>query len=667
MYFKLALKNVRKSYRDYLIYFLTLALSVCLFYVFNSFQASTAVMDLNERAAEMLNMMSVLMGVLSFFVVIVFAFLILYANQFLIKRRKKEFGIYSLLGMENHKISKILVYETLCIGVLSLIFGLIAGVVLSQLMSAITAQLFMVGFSYHFVISKVSLVVTVVCFSAIFIIVMLFNDRNIRKLQLIELLQASHKQEKIRLKKLWVSVVLFILSLLCIGLAYFFAMNVQLFVGFFRETLILGMVGTFLFFISLSGFLLRFIQTNKSIYLKGLNMFSLKQVHAKLSSTSISVSIVCLMLLLSIGALATGLNMSQSFNRDIALSTPYDMSYFVYRDVDDSRVFDENWVKDWLQEDPDIEGVSLIHTYDMIINIDDLSTFLEGDELALFGQNARLNVVEVSEYNQAMRLIGKDEITLQKGQGYLFAGLDVAVSAAESIVEHHAKFDVLGEIVEVMDEPVVLQRLSTSPNLSSGMYLVVNDGILKKAKSLIYVYNAEVKEGVDLNTVDLRYDERLKQYNEESPDDYLYLSNSFTTSDAVKENSIGLSVTVTYVGIYLGMVFILACAAILALQQLSEASDNVSRYQLLKKLGASHEMINRAVFFQVGLYFLVPLLLALVHSVVGIHAVSNVLSIFGQGNNFTSILFGAGIITLLYGCYFMLTYFNYCKILNNKE
>ena len=145
------------------------------------------------------------------------------------------------------------------------------------------------------------------------------------------------------------------------------------------------------------------------------------------------------------------------------------------------------------------------------------------------------------------------------------------------------------------------------------------------------------------------------------------VSNYFVTREAIEEKSIGLSVTVTYVDIYLGMVFILACAAILALQQLSEASDNIARYQLLQKLGASHEMINHAVFFQVGLYFLVPLLLALVHSVVGIHAVSNVLSIFGQGNNFISILFGAGIITLLYGCYFVLTYFNYCKILNNKE
>ena len=140
--FSLALRNIKKSIKDYSIYFITLVIAVAIFYIFNSVDSQTAMMSISKSTMEIVQAIVNVLSYISVFVSIVLGFLIVYANNFLIKRRKKEIGIYLTLGMSKFKVSTVLVLETIIIGVISLGIGLILGVGLSQLLSIFKANLF---------------------------------------------------------------------------------------------------------------------------------------------------------------------------------------------------------------------------------------------------------------------------------------------------------------------------------------------------------------------------------------------------------------------------------------------------------------------------------------------------------------------------------------------
>ena len=185
MYYKIAIGNVKKSFKDYTIYFLTLALVVCIFYSFNSIESQKAVLELKSSGKESINALVTVIAYISVFVSIVLGSLIIYANNFLIKKRKKELGIYMVLGMGKGKISRILVTETLIVGVMSLISGLLLGIIASQGLSLLTSKLFDIPMSdYSFIISISSIGKTILYFSIMFFLVIIFNTAIISKYSL---------------------------------------------------------------------------------------------------------------------------------------------------------------------------------------------------------------------------------------------------------------------------------------------------------------------------------------------------------------------------------------------------------------------------------------------------------------------------------------------------
>ena len=200
--FKLIFKNVHKNLRDYLIYFLTLMLSVSLFYAFNSISDQPAFSEMGMTRALLYDQLGILLSALSVLIAIVLAFLIIYANQFLLKRRKKELGIYVMLGMKKGRISRIFAGETFCVGVIALVVGLILGFILSQGISMIALKLFAIELDkYQLVFSMGAFRQTVICFALIFFLVMLFNVWSVSSVQLIDLLTASRKNERLKSEK----------------------------------------------------------------------------------------------------------------------------------------------------------------------------------------------------------------------------------------------------------------------------------------------------------------------------------------------------------------------------------------------------------------------------------------------------------------------------------
>lgn len=330
MYSKIALNNVKRSFKDYTIYFFTLTFAVCIFYCFNSLQSQTVMFEMNEFQAQYVEVTQDLLGGVSIFVSVVLGGLIIYATNFLIKRRKKEFGIYMTLGMSKRKISIILFMETVLIGIISLVVGLILGILFSQVLSLLTAKLFEVEITkFKFILSSEAVIKSISYFGIIYVIVMIFNVVVISKYKLIDLISASRKSENIKLRNPIISVVVLIIAIIMLVIAYYFGLITNLDFGDkrFTASIILGILGTLGVFYGLASVALFFIQRSKNTYLNKLNIFTIRQITSKFNTNFISMTVICLMLFITIGILTSGLSLKKSFEYSLEEFTQFDATW----------------------------------------------------------------------------------------------------------------------------------------------------------------------------------------------------------------------------------------------------------------------------------------------------------------------------------------------------
>ena len=351
MLFKLSLKNISKSIKDYAIYFFTLILGVAIFYIFNAIDDQTVMMNVSSSTYEIIKLMTNILSDISVFVSFILAFLIIYASRFLIKRRNKEFGIYLTLGMSKRKISLILFFETLIIGIMSLVVGLGVGFLLSQLMSILVANMFEADLTkFQFIFSKTACIKTLIYFGIMYFIVMIFNTINISKCKLIDLLHSSKKSEQIKLKNPWLCTIIFIASCIALGYAYY-----QVTGGIDKLSnannifipIAIGAISTFLIFWSLSGLLLKIFMSMKNTYYKGLNSFTLRQFSSKINTMAFSMTVICLMLFITICVLSSALSLKNSMTNNLNTLAPADIEFTKKSNIpDDNSKYSEQEKKD---------------------------------------------------------------------------------------------------------------------------------------------------------------------------------------------------------------------------------------------------------------------------------------------------------------------------------
>lgn len=643
MYSKLALRNVKKSYRDFFIYFITLTFSVSLFYVFSSFGAQASIMNLSTSQGSMVEALIRIMNAMSYIVAVVFAFLILYANHFLIKRRHQELGVYTLLGMPKRYISRILIYETLYIGVFSLGSGLLLGLALSQITTLLSAKVLSVSTQYHFVYSMSATLKTIVCFMIIFMVVMIFNGVIMNKYKLIDLLRSKRQNETLKVRKTWMSVVVFILACLLIGYAYKLALKPLELIRLLPLVLVTGALGTFMLFLSFSGFMLKFMQINRKRYNKGLNSFVFRQVSAKISSTYKMMAVITLMLLIAIGALATAFNLNYVLGNEVEKATGYDVSVVVAGSEgnDYSSLFE------------DVAGIKnhiAASIYDLGIEAKDMGMTHElyGNQRILFMTQSDFNALRMHEGLEPIQLSNQD-VFFQKAPT---AGLQIDDLLK---LDHINILDTSFKLQENRDGKSV--RIANG-SMIHGALFVVNDSHLPNLQSKMisndawnqntFVYNIGV-EGTQEDVV--------TTINQNLEGKSLGLYHSIISSNEVIESMNGTELLFTYVGLYLGLVFLLSSVVVLALQQLSEASDNQARYRVLSKLGADSKLIKNSILKQISIYFFLPLIIALIHAYVGIKAMNVNLNLAGLApDTMMPALLTTIAIIVMYLIYFIITY-----------
>lgn len=654
MYFKLATRNLKKSLKDYTIYFLTLVFGVCIFYTFNSIESQRVMMDLNDMQAAAFQLTDIVMAVASVFISFVLGFLIVYANNYLIKRRKKEFGIYMTLGMENKQLSRLIFVETMLIGFISLVVGIGLGVLLSQGLSIFTAQLFKVNLvNFTFVFSKIEFIKTTVCFGLIYIVVLIFNSSIIRRVKLIDLLTSARKNEKLRVKNIWISVVVFIISVTMIGSAYYIVLkNGVAVIGptTIGIPVLLGSIGTFLFFFSLSGFLLKTIQSNKKFYLKDLNMFVLRQINSKINTTFISMTFICLMLFVAICTLSSGLGISRGINKDIEDLTQFDGTIW--------NLNGDN-IENLLGRD-NLERISNYAEYTNYDSEVPYSKFLtkegmeKGSSYYPIFTDANITLISLSDFNSLLNLLGKEEVSLGENEYLVFGDISDVQKSIQEAIDNKTEININGNRLIPADKQVfnIISYDSTMKN--NICTFVVNDNLVNGLNSISTYLNVNYKG--DKESSEEKVTEMVEANSIGDNSSLYYISKM-----GVESTTAGLGAMVSYLAIYMGVIFLITSAAVLALQQLCESADNVYRYELLKKVGVDEKVINKSLFTQIGIYFMIPLALAIIHSIVGLKFSQG--AIVGNGSMMKYILITLLILIVVYGGYFIATYNNAKKMI----
>lgn len=670
MYSKIAINNVKKSFKDYTIYFLTIAFAVCIFYSFNAIDAQKAVLDMNKSQAEYMTVVTTLISYVSVFVSFILGGLILYANNFLIKKRKKELGIYMTLGMKKSKISKILLGETLIVGILSLAAGLLLGVLLSQGLSLFTAKLFEVDMTeFKFIISFGAISKTILYFAIIFGILMIFNTTIVSRYKLIDMLNAGRKNEEIKIKNPIVSSIVFIISALILIVAYYLVSKVGLNMQKieFKASIVLGILGTVGFFFGISGFLIAIVQKSKNIYFKKLNIFITRQISSKVNTNFISMAVISLMLFITIVLLSTGLSFKNALEAGIV--APFDASVKLYTEEGDKYTSVEQLLNIAKYDFKDNKAI-FFNTYRM--DGPDPNSILKDYAVGEFKKDLdngkqrweSIDLIKLSDFNKLRELEGKSTFTMNDDEVMLLSNFNTAKSSIENMIKLKGIVNLNGKEYKVANTEYLDDALYNSEIADNVLTLIVNDNF----DGDIYLSNAYMNVNYK-NPGDESAEEDIKNsfYNTKDNKELYDLPLITYTKQDVYDQNKTMGVTILYIGLYLGIVFLIASAAVLALQQLSEASDSSDRYKALKKIGATEKMINKTIFAQTVIYFVMPLGLAIVSSIVGINVVNKFLSMYGNTNIVPTSLLTLAILVIVYGGYFYVTYTGYKSIVKNSK
>lgn len=655
--FNISLKNIRKSFKNYLIFFITTIFGVAIFYVFNSLSDQAVMLKINESNVSLIDTLGSIMSVISVFVAVVLGFLIVYANTFLIKRRNKEFGIYLILGMGKVKVAAILIIETVVIGIISMAAGLIVGIAASQGMSILIANLFEADLTkFRFVVSKAAIMKTILYFCIMYGVVLILDIIVSGSRRLINLINSGKKGEKEINRNPVLCVIVFIIACILLGTAYYKVTagmeDIDSIAGVATQ-IVKGIVGTFLLMFSISGLFLLLVRAKKKFYYKKLNAFTTREISSKINTAVFSAGIISLMMFFSICCLSTVFSVKKSIDNNIKKLIPVDIQYETLhtRDAANDPPIDE-LVDKLVKDKSNLEDMFTVNMY-----------YMDNDNYH-YHFNQINEYMHVSDYNKVARRFGNEEIEL-KDDEYAVIGNMEQINGKNYLKPDGAVITINGKEYKPQSENMYYGFVYIDNYEDCyGKYIVPDDVDFSDAEAHMEVLMADLKG--DKKTYK---DTNKKMYFDDvvyGAREGGYYMNVYCKYEIINVST-RLTVVLVFVGIYLGIVFIITGAAILSLKLLSESVRNKEKYTILRKIGVDNRMIRKSVFTQCMIYFGLPLSVAVMHSVFGIQTCTKMMSFYGKSGLLYSILVTALIIVLIYGGYALATYLGSIRILSEKQ
>lgn len=713
---KLAWGNVRRAGRDYLVYLLTLTLGVTVFYAFNTVSMQVDIAGIKEEGLS--ELMGSMLGYLTYFLAGVMAFLMVYANNFIMKRRKKEFGLYQVLGMRRGRVATIMALETVIVSVGAFVAGIVLGVGLSQLMTFFTASLFKTQIAnFHFFFSVHAFNLTLACMLVMFVLTLLLNLRAVRRTKLIELMGAERRNESIKTRNPWIAIAIFVVGVVLVGVAYYRLLRdgfpltategkLQEAMNQFGITTAMVTVGTFALFWGLSGMLIKLLQSLRSVYWRGLNMFTVRQLAAKVNTVCFSMGVIAMILFLAITSVTCGMSIANVMNENLERYTPADMTqtyiYYMpdrldyYKEYVNPSEADRMVLADatvdlypaWHGRDSSADNndetgkkVDIADVAGEHVQIDSYLSYpfggsnpsvtpsemckIMGEKLpkAFGGSNADtmgLFVTPASQYNKLRQMMGEEPVHIGHGQYLLTCDM------GGELVDLYTKYMAGGHALTLgghtlkpatdkSDEDTA--AIANSAMGSNPGTVVVADELLSQLNLQPYSSSLLVnyKQGMDTTEAD----ESIKNT---VLDDLLVDGKkpgswgTFITRSEMYTQAAQMNGLISYLAIYIGFVLVVACAAILSIQQLSNVADGSRSYRVLAQIGCDDRQIRHSVMAQQAVFFLFPLAVGLAHSFVALKVIIELVSVFGDMSIGGTVGLTCAIFLAAYGVYFLVTY-----------
>lgn len=713
---KLAWGNVRCAGRDYLVYLLTLTLGVTVFYAFNTISMQVDIAGIDEEGLA--QVMGSMLGYLTYFLAGVMAFLMVYANNFIMKRRKKEFGLYQVLGMGRGRVATIMALETVIVSVVAFVAGIVLGVGLSQLMTFFTASLFKTQIAnFHFFFSVHAFNLTLACMLVMFVLTLLLNLRAVRRTKLIELMGAERRNESIKTRNPWIAITIFAVGVVLVGVAYYRLLRdgfpltatdskLQEAMNQFGITTAMVTVGTFALFWGLSGMLIKLLQSLRGVYWRGLNMFIVRQLAAKVNTVCFSMGVIAMILFLAITSVTCGMSIASVMNENLERYSPADMSQtYVYYTPDtldyykeyvnpseaDRMVLADTTVdlypawhgKDKSADNNDETGkkVNIADVAGEHVQIDSYLSYpfggsspsvsagemckTMGEKLPkAFGGSKPdaigLFVTPASQYNKLRQMMGEEPVSIGRDQYLLTCDM------GGELIDLYTKYMAGGHALTLgghtlkpatdkSDEDTA--AIANSAMGSNPGTVVVADELLSQLNLQPYSSSLLVnyKQGMDTTEADesIEYTvlDNLLVDGKEPGSWGIFITRSEMYTQAAQMNGL-----ISYLAIYIGFVLVVACAAILSIQQLSNVADGSRSYRVLAQIGCDDRQIRHSVMAQQAVFFLFPLAVGLAHSFVALKVIIELVSIFGNMSIGGTVGLTCAIFLAAYGGYFLVTY-----------
>lgn len=654
---ELSAKNVKKSRKDYFIYFFTLMLSVCLFYSFNSVSTQFASLGLDDKLNYLAASSAVLTG-FSVIVCIIMGALVVYANRYLLRRRKKEMGIYATLGMDRRDLNRLLMRETLRIGIFSLASGLVLGIFAAQILSLITAKLARINLSsYRFMISGKAIVLSIVFFGILFYFVHLFNIKELKKISLLEMLYAERKNEQVQRNGRAGDIFIFVLSV-ALMLGGYAVIYLRLEADVMQALGIGGVMliaGTMMFFTSVLGTLTRVMKHNKQTYFRGLNIFMVSQFSSRAKTEGRSHGLIAVLLYLALTLVIIGPGMGKYIVNGIENADPYDATISYYPEKGEElgdpmkelknagfhiKSFSNSYQSFWTYTDASLTESSLITQKG--------TSDKENERMDI-----TLTVIGVGDYNRMLKLQGKSPIQLGKNEYALSHAFPTLEKVLKAFAKHPKVLSLGGSSLNLAENGIHHNAWESRNVLQESPTVVVPQSIVKNLTPESWILNLDFS-GDKKQTKDKLYD----RWNMVSLKDFTLQTGAEAVISIVADN-----LMLTYLGIYLSITFLITAGAVVALQQLFQSSDNKKRYELLKKLGASQNDLREVLEKQLKVYFGFPMVAAVFHSIITVIFTFRYLEGMTIPMIVSVIGFGGLLIFAVYGVYFVATYTGSRRIL----
>ncbi len=691
---KLSFRNAKRQAKDYCIYFITVIISVALMFSFNSIATSN---DISELSSYMASFSKAISGI-SILIVLVMAWLINYCMRFMLEKRSKEFGTYQILGIEKKSISNIFTLENIMIGGIAFIIGIALGTFIYQILTSIIMNLFNQPYQIEISFNIKAVGMTAIYFFGIFALVLLNCRRKIKKTKVYDLLYADKKNENNIIKNAKGNIILFVVSIVLLVGAVLINNNEfsnssnmegrNIFIA-----IIMLILGIYLFYISISSFIVKRYLNNKSRKYKKDNMFLYRNLTSKINTMSLSLGTIALMFTIILIGGNVALLMNNMINNEIEMGYPYEIMIST-ADGDFSKY------KEYIQKNTKVKDIYEYRLYN--IKGIGLSTAFEKTPFKGAIDKEIDSVLSLTTYNKLREILGYEKVDLQDDE-IIINCLKTAKGGLEKYTKENDKTKIVGKdvkIKEIRSENIAQvgfngwyyaiivpdslipliekedQRLRNKNDNNSTIVTEQEDGT-DKIYYLDFVYNFVATTE---NMTDEKFYKELSNYiikqereiageingEEQNYNIEISLANVQTKGERMSQTKSFYTI-MSFLAFYVALIFVMATATLLAIQQLSDSEKYKYRYELLRKLGVDELQINRTIFKQLLFYFAIPMVLPVIISIPVILGVGQIFTVaVTMEEIFKNIWIMLGMFILVYGIYFIATDVQFDRNINGN-